>query len=347
MENTPVETKIGTRGAVAIQILLWTLYAVVHFLASMPAVQSNELGMLAVMQAVRAGTGCALSLLVLPLLARLYGMQHRARWPAIAGLVLALTFAWMVLDRVTLVAVAAAIRESIPWHSLPRGFELEYLLVVLVWATLSVASIVARRNRILRDDLLRHQIQAQEARLQVMMSQLNPHFLFNTLNMIRSLISDDPSAAREMLTRMSALLRRVVSLDATTPVPLQDELTYAEDYLHIHEARFGSALQTSLSIAPGAESVLVPPLLLQPLLENAVKFGSAADGVRRIRITADLTDTRLDIRVWNTGRLDTRAEGAGWSLTRRRLQDFYGAAHTLTLSESNGEVVTAISIEVR
>lgn len=182
----PGEAIGGTGGAVAIQILLWTLYAVVHFFASVPAVQPNELGMLALMQTVRAGTGCALSLGALPLLTRLYEAQHRARWAAIAGLVVAVTFAWMILDRVTLVAIAAAIQRSVPWHSLPRGFELEYLLVILVWTTVSVGTLVTRRNRTLREDLIRHQLQAQEARLQTARGVLlrnRPDVIFLDINL--------------------------------------------------------------------------------------------------------------------------------------------------------------------
>jgi hypothetical protein len=141
----------------------------------------------------------------------------------------------------------------------------------------------------------RAQYETAQARLSSLESRIRPHFLFNTLNSIASLIPEDPDAAERMTIRLSALLR--YSLDATlqSKVPLQQELKVATDYLEIEKTRFG-ALQYSIDVPPELMSMAVPPFCLQTLVENSVKYGGG-----EIRVRAHNGNGRMVLQVWDSG----------------------------------------------
>ncbi len=121
---------------------------------------------------------------------------------------------------------------------------------------------------------LEAQVTAREAELRALRAQLNPHFLFNSLNSINSLIGGDPEGARRMCEGLGDFLRRTLNLGTREAVPLSEELALVDRYLAIEQVRFGARLAVERSIEPGAESCRVPPLLLQPLVENAAPCGS-------------------------------------------------------------------------
>ena len=175
---------------------------------------------------------------------------------------------------------------------------------------------------------------ALQARLASLESRLQPHFLFNTLNAITSLIQDDPDQAERMVERLAALLR--FSLDASERglVPLADELKIVADYLEIERARLGERLSFTLDVDADAAGREVPPLAIQTLVENSVKHAIAprpAGG--RIRVTASLAGDRLLLSVWDDGPgftaaamrpghgLDTLQAPARRALRRRRRAD--------------------------
>lgn len=164
---------------------------------------------------------------------------------------------------------------------------------------------------------------ARDAELRALRAQLHPHFLFNSLNSINALVVSDPEGARRMCEGLGDFFRRTLQLAARDSVPLADELSLVERYLSIERVRFGDRLGTELTIAPGAERCLVPPLLLQPLVENAVKHGISErleGGVIAIRATR--VGDRLVLRVENPcddGPSRSRGEGVGLENVRRRL----------------------------
>ena len=177
--------------------------------------------------------------------------------------------------------------------------------------------------------LLESEVTAREAELRALRAQLNPHFLFNSLNSINALVGSDPEGARRMCERLGDFLRRTLALGAQDDVALGEELELVDRYLGIEHVRFGDRLRSERRLEPGVEACRVPPLLLQPLVENAVKHGvsGCVDG-GTIRITARRVDGALVVEVENPVDADAPARiGAGIGLenVRRRL-DAFGAS---------------------
>ena len=170
---------------------------------------------------------------------------------------------------------------------------------------------------------LEAQVTAREAELRALRAQLNPHFLFNSLNSINSLIGGDPEGARRMCEGLGDFLRRTLNLGARDSVPLSEELALVERYLAIEQVRFGARLAVERAIEPGAEACRVPPLLLQPLVENAVKHGvSGRVEGGTVRIEAKRDGSRLLIAIENPVDEDApprKGEGLGLENVRRRL----------------------------
>lgn len=182
------------------------------------------------------------------------------------------------------------------------------------------------------------------ARLETLKMQLQPHFLFNTLNMIAELVHSDPDRADKMLTALSDLLRLTLETQNTRVVPLRRELQFIESYLAILHARFDERLQFQMQIAPGTETALVPTLALQPLVENAVEHGlkeRAEGGLVTVSSRRDGALLRLIVADNGAGfsKKTPLREGVGLSNTRARLRALYGDAARLDLRDSGGATV--------
>lgn len=185
------------------------------------------------------------------------------------------------------------------------------------------------------------QLQAQlaDARLDALRAQIHPHFLFNTLHAISAMVERNPSGVRKMIARLSELLRHTTDATAADEVPLRDELALLDKYIDIMQIRFQDKLTVERDIDPAALDALVPDLLLQPIVENALEHGvSRAKGDGRIKITAQQKGADLLLRVHDNGpgvAGDTRG-GLGLSNTRARLAQLYGDAAELRLISENG-----------
>jgi signal transduction histidine kinase len=322
------------------QLPLWATYGLVHFFASIPAVQDSQHRALAVTMAIRAITGLGMSGLLLPVFSWRRERDSAAWWARVVAATLGASAAWMFVDRIVLVTAASVAHFSVPWNAFPRGMDLEYLFVMVAWSAGWIGLTLANDGLQQREELLRHKVDAQTARLELFAAQLNPHFLFNALNTIRSLAAEDAERTREVVSRLSSFLRRAVSFAPADPVPLSEEIELVRDYLAIEEARFEQRFSVDIAMANGADAALVPPLILQPLIENAVKYG---DGLRTIRIRADLVRDTLTMHVENDGTLNGMKEGTGLRLTRSRLEAMYGSSQSFSIHESN-HVVTATVI---
>jgi LytS/YehU family sensor histidine kinase len=162
--------------------------------------------------------------------------------------------------------------------------------------------------------------------------QLQPHFLFNTLNTIAELVHEDPEAADRMITGLADLLRRSLALGGGQEIPLESELELLQTYLGIQKARFGDRLDVRVSVADDARAARVPMLLLQPIVENAIKHGLAARLDLQVRV--DGNQIVLEVIDQGTGAADDALRGrAGIGLgnTRERLTAIYGSAASLDL----------------
>jgi LytS/YehU family sensor histidine kinase len=184
------------------------------------------------------------------------------------------------------------------------------------------------------------QVLARDAELKALKAQVNPHFLFNSLNSISALTSSDPARAREMCILLGDFLRRTLGLGAKTAIPLDEELSLIHSFVAVEKIRFGARLDMRENVDPEALGFSVPPLLLQPLVENAVVHGVAnlVDG-GWIRLDVSGTDGRLAVIVEN--RFDPEAparhrNGVGLSNVRQRLETRYGNRASIDVS-ANGE----------
>ncbi len=194
-----------------------------------------------------------------------------------------------------------------------------------------------------------------EARLEALRMQLNPHFLFNTLHAVSALIHENPEAADRVVARLSELLR--LSLDQSKPqeVPLSEELSFLDRYLEIEQTRFGDRLKVEKQVQPEALSALVPYLILQPLVENAIRHGiEPREDTGRLSIQARRNDGRLELRVTDNGDGLTEQlarpthEGIGLSNTRSRLRHLYGDNFLLELTGADsGGLEARIDIPYR
>jgi two-component system LytT family sensor kinase len=190
-----------------------------------------------------------------------------------------------------------------------------------------------------------------DVRLQLLSMQLQPHFLFNTLNTIAELVHGDPDAADYMITGLSDLLRRTLELGPTQEIPLHAELDLLGLYLDIQKARFGDRLDVTIAVDADARVASVPVLLLQPLVENAIRHGLAERvSSGRIEIAARRNGARLVITVTDDGRgrathVESAHERVGLGNTRARLEALYGSQHRLELANAP-ERGARVSLEI-
>lgn len=193
--------------------------------------------------------------------------------------------------------------------------------------------------------------QLASAHLEALQSRLQPHFLFNTLNTIAGLVHKTPDKAESVLTMLSDLLRFSLENSTEMQVPLERELEFIQKYLTIMQVRYEERVQYDLQIAPDTRAAFIPTLLLQPIVENAIKYGIEPnpDG-GRIHIRTAHDGNSLRLTVINTGsilpRTEELAEGTGLSNTRARLREFFGDAASLSLTNSK-DVTVEIAIPFR
>jgi LytS/YehU family sensor histidine kinase len=185
--------------------------------------------------------------------------------------------------------------------------------------------------------------QLTQAQLDALRKQLHPHFLFNTLNTVSILIDEDTKAARNMLVRLSDLLRSTLDSAKTHEVSLKQELEFIESYLEIERMRFHDRLTVEMHIDPKTLSAQVPDLILQPLVENAIRHGIAprsAAGTIEIRADRINGDLRLQVRDNGKGLAPGQEHfsktGVGISNTRSRLRQLYGTDHRFDIHNLDG-----------
>jgi two-component system LytT family sensor kinase len=202
-------------------------------------------------------------------------------------------------------------------------------------------------------NLEQHQQLLLKARMDALTAQINPHFLFNTLNTVSSLIRYDPDTARGVVIKLSNILRRLLRKHETF-VPLQDELDFIDDYLDIEVARFGrDNLQIHKQVDEHTLDAFVPSMLLQPIVENALKHGLATKlGGGELTIRTETREGRLVIVIEDNGvgipkeRMgQVFGDGIGISNVHERLRVLYGADFRMDISSREGEG-TRIRIEI-
>jgi sensor histidine kinase YesM len=196
--------------------------------------------------------------------------------------------------------------------------------------------------------------QLVQAQLSALKMQLHPHFLFNTLNSIASLLHKDAETAHRMIARLSDFLRMTLKNSETQSVSLDKELEFLDTYLEIEKIRFHDRLEVEMRIAPETMAAQVPNLILQPLVENAVRHGLAnVTSIGRLRISAERLDGQVSIQIEDNGpglnvkrKGKTGDGGVGLANTRARLEQFYGADFIFEIVDKTESRGTLVSLKV-
>jgi hypothetical protein len=319
----------------AIQALIWGLYLAISLLG-VRAYTPLTSGVLAIFVLVAAGCWAASEALRAALLRS--GWLDHPRRLLVALLLLPVGLALAVQVGVGagswLLIAAGWVRmppDAQPPGWLARlGYTVNTAIVLWLWAGAWVAWRYARRWR--EGEIARWKAEAarRALELEVLRGQLNPHFIFNALNNLRALISEDPTRAREAVGQLAGTLRQTLLASRRDRVPLAEELALVRDYLALEALHYEDRLHVRWDIAPGHEAAAVPPMLLQLLVENAIKHGIAArPGGGEIGIAVQPAERasadaprRLSISVCNPGRwIDGGAPSAGTGIGLANLRE--------------------------
>ncbi|HMZ81396.1 MAG TPA: histidine kinase, partial [Acidobacteriota bacterium] len=214
-------------------------------------------------------------------------------------------------------------------------------------------AILHDENRLVRERELEARTHAQQAQLQMLRYQLNPHFLFNVLNSIGVLAFIDPKRTFQMVTGLSEFLRYSLQTTDITLAPLKDEIKAIRHYLELQQVRFEERLEIQFEISPDSENIRLPAFLIQPLVENAIKYGMQTSPKRLlIRLMARQHRNRLELRIANTGQwvsevdrpLFEEGTGIGLSNVQTRLAKSQFRRTDFRIFQSNGWVWVRIRV---
>lgn len=270
-----------------------------------------------------------------------WAQKARSRWlihlPALVAFSVGHT-TWNWASRVG--AHAALGLPAYDYGQMPLRYAMEFGNDAISYVSFVILVLLFGYYRAARDNEVRLatlEAEVTRARLQALESRLHPHFLFNALNTVSSVMYDDVRAADGMLSRLADLLRRTLRTDASE-VALREELEILDHWLAVMRARFDDRLSVTLDVPPSLHGAMVPPLVLQPLLENAVKHGDPGPGRSAlIRVTARREHDYLLLSVCDNGPglsgsvAQAMQRGVGLSTTERRLHALYNGRHTFEL----------------
>lgn len=229
---------------------------------------------------------------------------------------------------------------------------------IFIWLAIFIAVVVIIHSfhmlvsfyRELREkDVLEEKLKtlAAQAELKALRAQINPHFLFNSLNTIASLVNFDPSRAEKSVERLADIFRYALSASDKEFVTLRDELEFIDSYLEIEKARFGERLEVTKDISPDILDTPIPSLILQPLMENSIKHGSGENGKMRIAITGHTDGKLVKLAIKDEGRgvpeevrKGVYTSGTGLRNVSERLRKVYGEGYGLAIEENtpNGTI---------
>ncbi|HEX9962289.1 MAG TPA: histidine kinase [Pyrinomonadaceae bacterium] len=224
----------------------------------------------------------------------------------------------------------------------------------LSWSALYFGIKYWQGKREEEENALKAEALAKEAELKMLRYQLNPHFLFNSLNSASALISENPPRAERMINELSDFLRYSLADTKTETVRLRDEIEALKNYLNIEQVRFEEKLQVGFNIAPETENFRLPVFLLHPLVENAVKYGMQTSELPlKIEIKAETKNNRLSIEISNSGKwyssngANPQSSGmrVGMENVRKRLEQFFPNRYRFHTFERHNRVHVLLEIE--
>jgi LytS/YehU family sensor histidine kinase len=219
---------------------------------------------------------------------------------------------------------------------------MSWWFIHLLWSVSYMAAVSLRRANRLEAEALRLQIGAKDAELRALQAQVNPHFFFNSMNSVRALVYEDRDAAARMIDELTSVMRHALQAGRHDTVPLAEEIAVVRAYLAIEQIRFEARLRFAIDLDPGLDAVRVPPMAVQTLVENAVKYGvETSPGGGEIRIVARRLDGgTVGIEVANAGAIRgvSASTRTGLANARQRLVLALGTGAGLDLHEDGGWV---------
>jgi two-component system, LytTR family, sensor histidine kinase AlgZ len=259
------------------------------------------------------------------------------------GFSVGIAWAWSAMLESLNLNVHPKVYLDQPWTLFAVGVLLFGLAIAFHYAL--IASLEAQRSE---SQMLESSLLVREAELKALRAQLNPHFLFNSLNSVSALTTSDPAAARHMCLLLADFLRDTLRLGSAQRISVREEFTVLQRYLAIEQVRLGARLSVECDGSEQALQEKIPALLLQPLVENAVVHGIAhrLEG-GTVSIHAECQDSVLKISIANPADADrsrSRGSGLGLNLVRQRLQAHYGAAYQFEAIEAAGTYRVSIHV---
>jgi two-component system, LytTR family, sensor kinase len=254
--------------------------------------------------------------------------------------------------------------ENPPMYSPLAGFiiQTQYnFILFLLWSGFCAAILYAAQLQERERSLLQAQVLAREAELKMLRYQINPHFLFNTLNAVSALIvTGQALAADAMINKLARFFRNALSRESSAKVTLAEELRVQLEYLNIELTRFPDRLGWSTHLEPGLDNALVPHFILQPLFENAIKHGVARTSAPvELRLSAVRRSGQLVVTLENEARgvrlkpdpqrpelQEQAGEGVGLANVARRLHTFYGSAAGLSTRQQEGRFIVELRLPI-
>lgn len=239
------------------------------------------------------------------------------------------------------------------FETLPRipKVALDYAMTTAGWSGVYFGIKYWQKWQTEQENSLQANFLADKAQLEVLRYQLNPHFLFNALNSIRASVDEDSNRAKQMITQLSEFLRHSLLSAEKKEIPLQEELEAVQNYLAIEKIRFEEKLEIEYEVEDSAKDFKVPCLLLNPLVENAIKHGlQTSPKPLKIKISAKMENEKLILEVANTGKLDNLHNSNGTKIGLKnvceRLEKLYGEKSTFELKQEDELVKARIEIKL-
>ncbi len=265
----------------------------------------------------------------------------------VIAVVLTCVLCSLLVAGINIVAALDGNRQNLGFLSRLLGYIVNVGIFVVPWAVIYYFYHYFVKSRKQEFDTLKLEALVKELELKTIKAHINPHFIFNALNSIRALIDEDPVRARNAVTHLSNILRSSMQAEKQETVPFERELNIVKDYLALEHIRFEERLQIEYNIKPETLNSPVPPMMLQTLVENAIKHGIGKQmkgGI--VRVASSFTDDYHLLEVQNSGRLNGHANSDGFGLfsTRNRLYLLFGDRAGFDISQNDELVIAKILI---
>jgi two-component system, LytTR family, sensor kinase len=333
-----------------IQLVGWIVYLVVIYITFLSVAQPENFLNLFYLKAFRAFTGFFLTSVLLRQIYRVFGNRLSIVWLISLVLFCASVFGylWTIIEFYYAYLTNPIIHFDNYLARSPR-IALDYAMTLTAWSALylGVKNWLGWQKE--RENALQANFLADKAQLEVLRYQLNPHFLFNALNSIRASVDEDKTRAKQMITQLSEFLRHTLVSAEKKEIPLFEEIDAVKNYLAIEKIRFEDKLEIEYDIDENVRDFSVPCLLINPLVENAIKHGLlTSPKPLRIKISAKLNDGKLVLEVANTGTLnnlhDSNGTKIGLKNVRERLEKLFHEKSSFELAQKDECVVALIEI---